>query len=308
MSNIVKNKRDRFLDFSKGIAIILVILGHSFPESTPSSGFQSFLFYIIYLCHMPIFFFISGYLSSGYLDRNKQINKYAQKFLKLYFFSNLFFVPIMIFSANYSINNFWKIFIGQPVYGMTWFIYVQFLLIISTYFFITKKNLNVVLIIFIIFSLLLRLNVIQINFGILKYIVYYGLFYFLGIFFKVQKYDLKIISKKFNFISTLMFFLSVGYLFYQIDKSPIFLSFLGMILIFKGAIYLEKNNVMFIEEIGSSSLWYYICHGFIIIFPRQIFWDSMKISYWFSFVLIFCVTFFSISLLISLKNKFRSFR
>ncbi|MCK1159029.1 acyltransferase family protein [Streptococcus uberis] len=86
MSNIVKNKRDRFLDFSKGIAIILVILGHSFPESTPSSGFQSFLFYIIYLCHMPIFFFISGYLSSGYLDRNKQINKYAQKFLKLYFF------------------------------------------------------------------------------------------------------------------------------------------------------------------------------------------------------------------------------
>ncbi|GAA5348337.1 acyltransferase [Streptococcus uberis] len=303
--NII-HKRDSFLDISKGIAIILVILGHSFPDSIPSSGLPSFLYYIIYLCHMPIFFFISGFLSYGYLDRKKQINKYTQKFLKLYFFSNLFFVPIMIYSANYSINNFWKIFIGYPVYGMTWFIYVQFLLIIFTYFITTERNLKIVLFIFILFSIFLRLNIIHINFSMFKYFVFYGLFFFLGMFFKIQKYDLKIISEKFNFIATLMVFLCTSYLFYKIDKSPIFLSLLGMILIFKVSIYLEKNKAALIEQIGFSSLWYYICHGFINIFPRQIFWDIMKINYWLSFVLIFCITFFSISLIIRLKYRFRS--
>lgn len=46
--------RMAYLDVLKGVAIILVLLGHR--------GFNSALVQVIYFFHMPLFFFISGYL------------------------------------------------------------------------------------------------------------------------------------------------------------------------------------------------------------------------------------------------------
>ena len=47
--------RISWIDISKGITILLVILGHVLPN-------ESFLKNIIFSFHMPLFFFISGYL------------------------------------------------------------------------------------------------------------------------------------------------------------------------------------------------------------------------------------------------------
>lgn len=47
-------KRIEWLDISKGIAIILVVLGHTLSSSNP-------LWSIIYSFHMPLFFFVAGY-------------------------------------------------------------------------------------------------------------------------------------------------------------------------------------------------------------------------------------------------------
>ena len=48
-----KNKRNEVFDLVRGIAIILVVIGHS--------GCPNYLRNLIYLFHMPIFYFISGY-------------------------------------------------------------------------------------------------------------------------------------------------------------------------------------------------------------------------------------------------------
>jgi len=53
--------REKWLDYTKGILIILVVLGHILPPpyavlSTPAS--------YIFLFHMPAFFMISGYLAN----------------------------------------------------------------------------------------------------------------------------------------------------------------------------------------------------------------------------------------------------
>lgn len=54
------NNRDTFLDFCKGIAIFLVVLGHVLEKSMHQ---MNNLYDFIYLFHMPFFFMLSGYLA-----------------------------------------------------------------------------------------------------------------------------------------------------------------------------------------------------------------------------------------------------
>ena len=67
MTNIGPKKRDAFLDVAKGLAIILVVIGHVIQGS--SSSFDDLLgFKIIYSFHMPLFIFLSGAVASIAFD------------------------------------------------------------------------------------------------------------------------------------------------------------------------------------------------------------------------------------------------
>ena len=72
------SNRVEWIDFAKGLAIILVVYGHSFRGLHAASYIESVSFlssvdYIIYCFHMPLFFFLSGILAAGagaLLDRH----------------------------------------------------------------------------------------------------------------------------------------------------------------------------------------------------------------------------------------------
>ena len=51
--------RDQFLDIAKGLAIILVVVGHVLQGSTERFD-DLFWFRVIYSFHMPMFVFLSG--------------------------------------------------------------------------------------------------------------------------------------------------------------------------------------------------------------------------------------------------------
>lgn len=56
---IINNSRDAFLDIAKGLAIILVVVGHVIQGS--SEKFDDLLWFrVIYSFHMPLFVFLSG--------------------------------------------------------------------------------------------------------------------------------------------------------------------------------------------------------------------------------------------------------
>ena len=65
----MREHRDQFLDFSKGILICLVIIGHIIQYGSGSeyynSGeyFNNWVMKFIYSFHMPLFVFISGYFT-----------------------------------------------------------------------------------------------------------------------------------------------------------------------------------------------------------------------------------------------------
>ncbi len=53
----------RYINTARGIAILLVILGHSITEDMAAASLPAFVLRIfVYSVHMPVFFFISGYL------------------------------------------------------------------------------------------------------------------------------------------------------------------------------------------------------------------------------------------------------
>ena len=74
---MVKNERINYLDIAKGIAILLVILGHIYSENPVKVWLYSF--------HLPLFFFISGCLLSlrslDNIDTFKIIKSKAKKYI-----------------------------------------------------------------------------------------------------------------------------------------------------------------------------------------------------------------------------------
>ena len=59
---MIEKKRDTYADFLRGIAILLVVLGHTMAGATNNSQ-SSFLFNIVWSLQMPMFFLISGYVT-----------------------------------------------------------------------------------------------------------------------------------------------------------------------------------------------------------------------------------------------------
>ena len=84
----IKNKRDISIDVLRGIGIILVVAGHVFSGDLAD---------YIYSFHMPLFFFISGYLKY-----NKEIKSFkdilSKNFIKIMFPYYIFFFLSLLFS------------------------------------------------------------------------------------------------------------------------------------------------------------------------------------------------------------------
>lgn len=136
-------KRLPHLDISKAIGIILIVVGHSFPEQSDSS-IRSF----VYLFHVPLFFIISGYFFPvRQLDNPKKIiiNKFKRLWIPFFLWSSIFIsthnllFSLHIYSEDmvsngYSVSqylpidfikNFFKLFLfkeSEQLLGAFWFI------------------------------------------------------------------------------------------------------------------------------------------------------------------------------------------
>lgn len=83
-------KRDYQIDNIKGILIILVVFGHSLELLRLESVITSYVYNFIYTFHMPIFIFISGYLS-------KNIQKGRDSAFRQ------LFIPFLLFNSIWNI-------------------------------------------------------------------------------------------------------------------------------------------------------------------------------------------------------------
>ena len=133
MSNsIIIINRLNWIDWAKTIAILFVVFGH-IPEKSGS-------FWIGYIVqfHMPLFFFISGYLTKKEYFSSTTLNKYWHTLIIPYFCYNLVFYPYWVVRhiidyPNAEWFDFLRPLIGtvllqfktpfsESLNGVTWFI------------------------------------------------------------------------------------------------------------------------------------------------------------------------------------------
>lgn len=87
---IIATSRVIWIDIFKGIGILLVVIGHILAEQKVYTP----LYNIIYMFHMPLFFFISGYLYKQNNNIGTHIKDKAIQLLIPYFFILLLFIPV----------------------------------------------------------------------------------------------------------------------------------------------------------------------------------------------------------------------
>lgn len=113
-------RRTDIVDASKGLGILLMVIGHS--------GCPQWLHDFIYVFHMPLFFFLSGYcLKEYYLDNKalfvrKRMQRIYWTFLKwniVFFALNQLFFSIGITNEHYPLDSLPHIALGLLTMG-TW--------------------------------------------------------------------------------------------------------------------------------------------------------------------------------------------
>jgi len=257
----LNNKRLSYFDMTKGIGILLVIIGHL-------QGKEIFVMspYIVNVCiwifsfHMPLFFIISGMLINYRNDLNKDFKIFTSKHFRS------IMIPYLYFSAIYLSVVLYALFIGKTIrveslliniwyvistYGMSvlWFLPTLFLGELL-FLFITKKFAGKVSIFII---LILTVFASFTNFSLQQF-----------------SYNTPIMERLHEFAIVLLrpilasTFIAIGYYIYhffqehtKISIKELFLGFFLMIIGF--VLAFQNGGVDFRSLVQKNLLFYYIC-------------------------------------------------
>lgn len=146
------NKRDNTIDIAKGITIFLMVLGHNI--------FNSIISEKIYIFHMPLFFFLSGFFikKEPFVEfvQNK-IKRLILPFIFYWLFIRIWNC-IFIFITNGLSADAIKDYINSerffPNSGSLWFLISLFSVCVVSYFLIFKIRTLYVIVILILFNII----------------------------------------------------------------------------------------------------------------------------------------------------------
>lgn len=137
--------RENWVDEVKGILILSVILGHSIISVNANDMLQKIILILIYTCHMPMFFVLSGYVLK--VEDNPNILGFANRKLKRLMLPYILFIVINTtmeaFLHIYSLNEIKKKILSgysdivlittKSIYSSLWFLPALFWSLIIAY-------------------------------------------------------------------------------------------------------------------------------------------------------------------------------
>lgn len=114
-SEVAKSKEKIvFWDNYKGLLIILVVFAHFTWEYYNCAGILKIITKTIYLFHMPMFIFVSGYLSKSEKSKSlKSINKLLLYYIIFNFLMMIFLATFLNEEINFikTYNSYWYLFV-----------------------------------------------------------------------------------------------------------------------------------------------------------------------------------------------------
>lgn len=258
------------LDIVKGIAILLVIMGHAFTNHPVDiKGNMPELFqFMINNAQMPLFFVASGFLFNLKERWNVIIYKKTFRILIPYLaFSIITLVLRTVFASytNSGAPSITKVLISVLTGGYYWFLYGLMVMMIICRLLGTKQRLIIIALGSIFISIVLPEN----SPIIVQKIFHYLFFFISGVFMKSVYHSISINNWKFYLIVSLFSFViyvTLGNYQYIIVKLYIAPTF-GCIAFWSISIVIRKcfKRELFLSYFGRYSLQYYLNHLLIVL-------------------------------------------
>lgn len=264
------NARIYYLDQLKGLAIILVVLGHVMQFVFGFS--QSLVVNFLAIFHMPLFFLVSGYLSYG-----------KQKNLTIISLSRgLFNKTISLILPLFSWSGIWCAFMhieyisffrsGCGGYWFLWCLWISFCILYLLDFCSKKMSMNffmdIVLFVGVYFIIIFLdwSNYFETLF--IHKLVTYLRYFFIGYFLHKYKMLLDYFSKEILYLIGFFFFILQCYFFQYHNIILIFLGGIGAIIVLWNYFKQEGESNQYIYKIlnfiGQKTLVIYCVHYFLL--------------------------------------------
>ncbi|MDP9048738.1 MAG: acyltransferase family protein [Bacteroidota bacterium] len=313
--NILREKRWKWIDYDKGISIILVGFGHTLSVLQGHVALSSYPFFnyigtFLYGFRMPLFFIISGIFIASGLKR-KGINKYVSNRADTILYPLIIWggiqITLQLLTARFTNNsitpiNYLDLLIDPRQDGHFW--YLNALFFIGVIYAILKSVLNLKPLTQVGFGLLLYcfsayLHLNDLHAGALTDICEFYLFFSIGDLISsglLAEENVKRFSSLKIFFPLLVVFLIVQYQFAKINlnggveginyvehKMPFFFLFealLGCTISINFSFLLQKYNALrFLRVIGFNSLFVYCMQIIVVTIARVVLVNLLKVTY-----------------------------
>ncbi|MDP9705011.1 acyltransferase family protein [Rahnella aceris] len=294
--------REQWVDYAKGIGIILVVIGHVNRGLDSAGIYISEPFFkmfdsIIYTFHMPLFFFLSGlfFISSiQKSDKPEFIKKKVATIAYPYVIWSVIQGSIAVLLSNFTNKktDFISVlaFPYQPT-GQFWFLYALFMIFIVACLIYNKRNFTTQLPIITVVSFLLYIYSLNIgNLFHLNFITNNIVFFFLGCVFSTLKSDLMITkTNAATLLLSVLMFLLVQYKFHFIDGmfydrigiSTFVVAMVSIFFIYVLSLTLSSIKVDLLSKIGNDSMVIFLVHILCASGTRIILSKLFGVSNWY---------------------------
>lgn len=128
------------INIARGIAVLFVLLGHSFPDAQTGFAYKecNWVFDFCYAFHMGLFFILSGFVSSArlyeadYKIKDEMIKK-VKRLMVPYAVYSILTLALKLLFQEYANNKFglkdiWTILLGKNPNGGLWYLWNLFMI------------------------------------------------------------------------------------------------------------------------------------------------------------------------------------
>jgi fucose 4-O-acetylase-like acetyltransferase len=313
---ILKEKRWLWIDYDKGISIILVGYGHCYAtlkDHVPGLVNYPLLNYIgvfLYGFRMPLFFIVSGLLVAKSLNKkglSAYIGDRTNNILYPLFIWGFLQITLQILTARFTHNNvqpisYLNLIINPRETGHFWYLNALFCIGVIYAFLKAKLKLTPlmqVILGLVFFSISAYIHVYNRNAGFLTDVFEYYFFFALGDLISnvmLAEKNIQRFSSWKIFFPLLALFLTIQYFFTQINlkptteginyvehKLPFFFlieALVGCTISVNFSFLLQKYRALtFLRIVGFHSLFIYCMQIIVMTIARTIFMNIFKITY-----------------------------
>lgn len=315
---ILKEKRWLWIDYDKGISIILVGYGHALTSldghvaDLSAYPFFTYIGTFLYGFRMPLFFIVSGLLVARSLNK-KGLNAYIGDRTNniLYPLAIWGFIEItfQVLSAKYFTHNndvspinYLNLIIDPRQTGHFWYLNALFCIGVIYAFLRSRAKLTAVMQVilgFILFSISAYIHIHDLNFGFVTDVFEYYIFFAIGDLVSkllLDENNIKRLSTYKVFLPLLVFFVIIQYFFTEINlrpnvdginyvdhKMPFFFlleALVGCSLSLSFSFLLQKYKLFtFLRIVGYHSLFVYCMQIIVMSIARIFLQNFLHITY-----------------------------